>query len=197
MNLLGAILYDPTTAATHGTVASALAVFTTTNARIAFTAPASGYARVVIECTIHGAVTYSQILLGVMEGATVKGKVTPNVSQNGTALATTQLRARADFIVTGLTPGASLTWDAAWGIEQFVTNSLIKYGGPANATANNDFGALQFEIWDPRPVPTATAGAANGLQICGANAARFALVPSANSIHCSGRNSITTSSKAK
>lgn len=151
MQLLGAKLYDPNPAVSLGTAASAMAVFDTTNARISFTAPPSGYVRVVISCTIHGATTFSQILLGVLEGATVKGKVTPQVTLNGTALATTMMRARADFIVPGLTPGASLTWDAAWGIETFVASSLIKYGGPANATANNDFGALQFEIWDPAP----------------------------------------------
>jgi hypothetical protein len=198
VNLLGAKLYDPTTAATFGTVASAMAVFDTTNLRIPFVVPPSGFVRVVIEVTIHGAATYSQILLGVMNGAAVTAKVCPDVAQNGTALATTLLRARADFVVPGLSPGASLTWDAAWGIETFVASSLIKYGGPANATANNDFGAAQFEIWDPAPIftptsgtaptttvsarvdsiktktdflPSATAGAAGGVFIAGTNAA--------------------------
>jgi hypothetical protein len=160
VNLLGAKLYDPTTAATFGTVASAMAVFDTTNLRITFVVPPSGFVRVVIEVTIHGAATYSQILLGVMNGAAVTAKVCPDVAQNGTALATTLLRARAEFVVPGLSPGASLTWDAAWGIETFVASSLIKYGGPANATANNDFGAAQFEIWDPAPIFTPTSATA-------------------------------------
>lgn len=160
MNLLGAVLYDPGTAVTKGAAASVMAAFDTTNARILFTVPPSGRVRVLIGTTLHGATTYSQIMLGVMEGSTIKGRIVPQSVQNGTALATTMLSVRGDFIVPGLTPGAALTWDAAWAIETFVTASLIKYGGPNDTTANNAFGALQFEIWDPSP---AYAPAANGV----------------------------------
>lgn len=51
------------------------------------------------------------------------------------------------FLVVGLTPNASLTWDAAYGVETAVTSTGLKYGGPNNATANNAFGAFQFEVW--------------------------------------------------
>lgn len=148
MACLGAILYDPAVAVTKGSVASALAAFDTTNARIAFTAPASGRVLVRIVCVVHGATTFSTILLGVLEGSTVKGRVCPIGGIKTTAVATAMIAQEATFVVSGLTPSASLTWDAAWGIETFVTSSLIKYGGPNNTTANDAFGALQFEIWE-------------------------------------------------
>lgn len=148
MACLGAVLYDPATAVTKGTAASAMAAFDTTNARISFTAPASGRVLVRICCVVHGATTFSTILLGVMSGATVVGRVSPIGGIKTTAVATAMVTQEATFVVPGLTPGASLTWDAAWGIETFVASSLIKYGGPNDTTTNNAFGALQFEIWE-------------------------------------------------
>lgn len=148
MACLGAVLYDPAVAVTKGAAASVLAAFDTTNVRITFTVPASGRVLVRIQCVIHGATTFSAILLGVLEGSTVKGRVCPIGGLKATALATAMVTQEASFVVTGLTPSANLTWDAAWGIETFVASSLIKYGGPNNTTANDAFGALVFEIWD-------------------------------------------------
>lgn len=148
MACLGAVLYDPSTAVTKGTAASAMAAFDTTNARITFTVPASGRVLVRIVCVVHGATTFSTILLGVMNGATVVGRVSPIGGIKTTAVATAMVTQEATFVVPGLTPSASLTWDAAWGIETFVTSSLIKYGGPNNTTGNDAFGALQYEIWE-------------------------------------------------
>jgi hypothetical protein len=148
MACLGAILYDPAVAVTKGTGASAMAAFDTTNARITFTVPASGRVLVRICCVVHGATTFSHILLGVLEGSTVKGRVVPIGGLKSTAVATAMVTQEATFVVPGLTPSASLTWDAAWGIETFVTSSLIKYGGPNDTTANNAFGALVFEVWE-------------------------------------------------
>lgn len=147
MACLGAVLYDPAVAVTKGTAASALAAFDTTNARIGFTVPSTGRVLVRIACVVHGATTFSTILLGVLEGATVKGRVCPIGGIKTTAVATAMVTQEATFVVPGLTPSANLTWDAAWGIETFVTSSLIKYGGPNNTTANDAFGALIFEIW--------------------------------------------------
>jgi len=148
MACLGAILYDPAVAVTKGTVASAMAAFDTTNARLTFTVPTSGRVLVRIQCVVHGATTFSTILLGVMNGATVVGRVCPIGGIKTTAVATAMVTQEATFVVPGLTPAASLTWDAAWGIETFVSNSLIKYGGPNDTTVNNAFGALVFEIWE-------------------------------------------------
>lgn len=148
MACLGAILYDPAVAVTKGTAASAMAAFDTTNARITFTVPARGRVLVRVCCVVHGATTFSAFLLGVMNGATVVGRVSPIGGLKSTAIATAMVTQEATFVVSGLTPSASLTWDAAWGCETFVTASLLKYGGPNDTTANNAFGALQFEVWE-------------------------------------------------
>lgn len=162
MNLLGANLYDPAVAVTKGAAASVMAAFDTTagQARIAFVVPPSGMVRVVIKVTLHGAATFSQFLLGALESSTLRGRVVPLMTINGTALATTMCRLKADYIVSGLTPGASVNWDAAWGCETFVTNSLLKYGGANNTSANDAFGALLFQLWDPAPIYTPTSGTA-------------------------------------
>ena len=146
--LLAGKTYDPATAVTKGTAASAMAAFDTTNLRLTVTVPASGILYCIVRCPQHGATTWSQFLLGVMEGATVRGKVCPSGAVQGTSLATTFMMLEAGMVVSGLTPSASITLDAAWGCETFVASSLLKYGGPANATANNDFGGISFEVWD-------------------------------------------------
>jgi hypothetical protein len=125
-----------------------MAAFDTTNARITFTVPASGRVLVRIQCVVHGATTFSTILLGVLNGSTVVARVAPIGGIKTTAVATAMVTQEATFVVPGLTPAASLTWDAAWGIETFVASSLIKYGGPNDTTANNAFGALIFEVWE-------------------------------------------------
>jgi hypothetical protein len=150
MACLGAVNYDPAVAVTHGAAASAMVAFDTTNARITFTVPANGRVLVRVRCVVHGATTFSTILLGVMNGATVVKKVAPIGALKSTALATGQVVQEATFVVSGLTPSASLTWDAAWGIETFVTASLIKYGGPNNTVTNDAFGGLVFEVWEAK-----------------------------------------------
>lgn len=148
MACLGAVHYDPAVAVTKGAAASVLAAFDTTNARITFTVPTSGRVLVRIACVVHGATTMSSYLLGVLNGASVVGRAAPIGGLLNTAVATALLKLEATFVATGLTPGASLTWDAAWGCETFVASSLIKYGGPNDTTANNAFGGLVFEVWE-------------------------------------------------
>lgn len=149
MALLGSCTYDPAVAVTKNTTALlAMTALDTTNLRIAFTAPANGRVLVRLEGTIHGATTFPQILLGVLEGATVKGRVAPKGIIGGTALATTRMDVEALFVVSGLTPSASLTWDAAYAVEVIVAATGIKYGGPNNTTTNDAFGAFIFEVWE-------------------------------------------------
>lgn len=147
MALLAAALYDPAAAVTKGSAASVMAALDTTNLRLSFTAPANGAVLVRMQGTVHGATTFTQFLLGVMSGSTVVARVAPAGLMNGTALAATFMTIEATFVVPGLTPGASLTWDAAFGVETFVASSLLKYGGPNNTTANDAFGAFLYEIW--------------------------------------------------
>jgi hypothetical protein len=170
MNLLNAILYDPAGAVTKNTTAGqAMTAFDTTNLRLAITVPAHGFLRVKIMCAIHGATTYPAILLGVMDGATIRGRVAPQQSLGGTATATAFVCCYADFVIGGLTPGA-MNLDAAYGVETGIASTGIKYGGANDTTVNNAFGGFSFEVWDPRPLPTAAPGAASGLHINGSNA---------------------------
>ena len=152
MNLLKAALYDPSVAATKATSSLlAMTALDTTNLRLAIIVPAHGMVRFVLRCALEGATTFPQVLLGVMNGATVIGRVTPLVTINGTALATTRLALWADLTVTGLAPGA-MNVDAAYGVEILLAATNIKYGGPNNATTDDAWGAFVFEAWDPQPM---------------------------------------------
>lgn len=146
---LATALYDPTTAVSKATSALlAMTALDTTNLRLSFTVPASGKVLVRLRGILHGATTPAQILLGVMSGSTVVARVAPNVTV-GTAAATTLMPAEADIIIGGLTAGASLTWDAAYGVETLVASTGLKYGGPNNSTTANDaFGGFQFSIFE-------------------------------------------------
>lgn len=149
MALLAGTLYDPAAAVTKATTAAqAMTAMDTTNLRLTFTAPANGAVLVHMAGVIHGATTFPQVLLGVLDGSTVRGRAVPGGSLGGTALATTFLQIEAYFLVTGLTPGSSYTWDAAYGVETLVASTGIKYGGPNDTTANNAFGGFVYEIWN-------------------------------------------------
>lgn len=148
MACLGSVAYDPGTAAEKATTAlAAMAAFDTTNARITFEAPTSGKVLVRIKCQTHGATTSPRILLGVLEGSTVIGRMAPIGSRMNVA-ATSLMAQEVCFVVTGLTGGNEYTWDAAYGIEVAVASTGIKYGGPNNTTTNDARGALIFEVWD-------------------------------------------------
>lgn len=148
MPLLAGTLYDPAAAVTESTTATlAMTALDTTNLRLTFTVPASGRVLVRLQGVLHGATTFPQILLGVLEGSTVKGRIAPAGQANGNLAATTFLTVEGLFVVTGLTAGASLTWDAAYAVETAVASTGLKYGGPNNTTTNDAFGGFAFEVW--------------------------------------------------
>ena len=108
MKLLAAALYDPTTAVSKSTASAiAMTAIDTTNLRLSFNIPTSGKVRVRTGAVVHGATTFPSILLGVMSGATVKGRVAPIQSLGTTAVATSLVSVEADFIIVGETPGAA------------------------------------------------------------------------------------------
>ena len=147
MACLASKLYDPAVAVSKATTAAlAMTALDTTNLRLVFTVPANGRVLVRLKGTLHGATTMPQILLGVMEGATIKGRSSPMLG-GGNVAATTLMAAESIFVVDGLTPSASLTWDAAYGVETLVASTGLKYGGPNDTTANNAFGGFSFEVW--------------------------------------------------
>lgn len=167
MNLLAAKLYDPSTAVSKATTAAlAMTALDTTNLRLAITVPAHGMVRFRLMAVVHGATTFPSILLGVMNGSTVLGRVAPVQSLGNTAVATALVNVEADFIVTGLTPGA-MNVDAAYGVETVVASTGLKYGGPNNTTANDAFGGFCFEAWDPQPMKTGLDGGVNVTQVGG------------------------------
>lgn len=148
-NLLASTLYDPSSAVTNkaATAAAIMTAFDTTNLRLSFTAPSTGNVLVRLRGVLHGATTYGQVLLGILESSTVKLRVAPAGGLKTTALATAQLVVEGQGVIKGLTPGNSYTYDAAWGVETGVTNCNFKYGGPNDTTTDNAFGGFLYEIW--------------------------------------------------
>lgn len=156
MNLLAAKLYDPAVAVTKATSSLlAMSALDTTNLRLTFTVPAHGMVAVRLAGVVHGATTFPSVLLGVMNGSTVVGRVASIQRLGNTAVATAMVSVVAEFVVTGLTPG-SVSWDAAYGVETAIASTGIKYGGPNNTTANDAFGGFGFEVYDPQPLATAS-----------------------------------------
>lgn len=149
MALLAGTHYDPAAAVSKATSSLlAMTAFDTTNLRLTFTAPANGIVMVRIRANVVGATTYPQILLGVLDGATVKGRQAAIPGRKATLVANSVMTHEAMFLVTGLTPGVSYTYDAAYGVETVVASTNIKYGGPNDTTLNNAWGGITFEIWD-------------------------------------------------
>ena len=146
--LLGCINYDPAAAVTKATTSLlAMTALDTTNLRITFTAPPSGKVLVRMVGAIHGATTFPNVMFGVLDGATVRGRCMPFGGLKNTALATARLTREGSFIVTGLTPGSSYSFDAAYAVQLVVALTGIKYGGPNDTTTDNAFGAFSFEVW--------------------------------------------------
>lgn len=150
MALLAGTHYDPGTAVNAVTTSRiAQTALDTTNLRLTFTVPSNGAVLVRLRGVLHGATTQPQIFLGCLEGATIRGRVGPVGSVKGGALlATSQVAVEALYVVPGLTPGASLTWDAAYGVDILAASTGLKYGGPDNATTDDAFGGFVFEIYD-------------------------------------------------
>lgn len=148
MSIISSINYDPAASVSKSTATLlAMTALDTTNLRITFTAPQS---RVLVRLqgVITGATTWPQVLFGVLDGATVVARIVPKMTINGTSLATTLGVAEVLFTVSGLTPGNSYTWDAAYGVDLAVASTNIRYGGPDNATESDAFGAFVFEVWN-------------------------------------------------
>lgn len=143
MAVLASTLYDPATVVTKSLTAStAMAAFDTTNLRLTFTVPSTGRVLVRIACSTDAGSNTSVylVLFGVLNGATVVARMPAAFYRHGNMM-------EAVFVVPGLTPGASLTWDAAYGVETTAASGSLKYGGPNNTTASDAGGAFAYEIW--------------------------------------------------
>lgn len=158
MNLLGAKLYDPAVAVSKATSSLlAMTAFDTTNLRLAITVPAHGMVLFKIHGGgITGATTVPTIFLGAMNGATILGRIAPHDFPGTMNVATQTSPLMAEFVATGLTPGA-MNVDLAYGVEVIVSSTSIKYGGPNDTTTANAWGGIAFEAWDPQPMETTFA----------------------------------------
>jgi len=148
MGLLAAVTYDPASRTDKaGTALLAMTALDTTNLRVTFTAPASGNVLVRMRTLYRGSAS-PMYLLGVLDGSTVRGRLAPSANKAG-ATATQRHILEAEFLVTGLTPGNSYTWDAAYAVQVVVASSgQISYGGPDDASSDTATGAFCFEVWD-------------------------------------------------
>ena len=148
MTLLAAKLYDPSVAvAKAASSLAAMTSFDTTNLRCTFVGPSQGNVLVLIRCVMIGATTESQIMLGVLDGATVKGRMTPAQVIGGGAVASTHITLETTFEVTGLSGGTTYNWDAAFAVQVAVASETINYGGPNDTTTNNAWGGFRFAIY--------------------------------------------------
>lgn len=149
MKLLAGKLYDPGTAASVSTASLlAMTAIDTTNLRLTFTAPSNGTVMVRARAPMSGASSSAQILLGVLDGSTVKCRMAPAQFSKTVAAAAVVSLQTATMLVTGLTPGTSYTWDLAYGVEFAVASTVIKYGGPNDSSNATAWGGISFEIWD-------------------------------------------------
>lgn len=183
MNLLLPINYDPLGGAVSKSVGSALAmtVLDNVNLRAAVTVPAHGMLHIRMRCVTSGSTLVPDIFLGVFNGGSLLMRQAAAAHiDRGTAVSGARCVHTVEFVISGLTPGA-INLDAAYGVETVAASGNIKYGGPDDATLDNAWGPFTFEVWDPRPLPTAAPGAANGVLIAGSNAA-----PSFAGINISG-----------
>ena len=145
--LLAGVHYDPSSAVSKATSSLlALTALDTTNLRLTFTAPANGSVLVRIRCNLSGATTFPDILLGVLSGSSVIGRMSPIGSIEGTAVASTDVSHEALFTVTGLS--GSQTWDAAYAVQVILASTNIHYGGPNDSTTNNAWGGFAFEVYE-------------------------------------------------
>lgn len=122
----------------------------TANLRVTFTAPSNGTVLVRAKCQTTGmTATQPQILLGVLDGSTVKVRMAPTAQPSNLTLnASNATGQEAIGLVTGLTAGNSYTWDLAYGVEVVGgTNAVIKYGGPNDASGADAWGSISLEIW--------------------------------------------------
>jgi hypothetical protein len=147
-NLLAGKNYDPSTAVSASTASLlAMTALDTTNLRLTFAAPTSGTVMVRLRTCVVGAIAYPQIILGVLDGATVKGRGIPMGGLATAANTTLPLTLESQFLVTGLTPTTSYTYDAAYGVELVVASTNLKYGGPNTTTGNDAWGSFAYDIW--------------------------------------------------
>lgn len=151
ISLLAGTMYDPASAVQKSAGSLlAMTALDTTNLRKTVTAPASGKIYWRIRCAwTRGGANWGQILLGILEGASVVARVAPKRGIGTPNGASAVMVSDADGVITGLTPGSSHTYDAAYAVQVISSsaNLSLSYGGPNDTTTNNAWGGIAFELW--------------------------------------------------
>jgi hypothetical protein len=149
-NLLAYTSYNPASATSVTTSSSTFADVDATNLSVTFTVPPSG--KVLIRQTAVAVVNNASAVyawnLRTTGGSDVSG--TANTIQVNTNMA----KISAASVITGLTPGASLTY--RWGHEVSSNSGFIRYGD--DGTSSGHYGPAIMEVWD---ASTSTGVSAN------------------------------------
>lgn len=147
MSLLAGVAYDPAVAVTKATSSRLkMTALDTTNLRLTFTAPANGTVLVRLKGQTVGATTFPRVQLGILDSTTIRGRMSPFGSLPA-GVATSHMAQEVSYLVTGLTPGNSYTWDAAYGVDILLASTNLAYGGPNDNSGADAYGAFVYEIW--------------------------------------------------
>lgn len=150
--------YDPAGALVTKSLAAAaaMAAVDTTNLRNTFTVPSNGIVMVRQQTMMTGTTDQAGILLGCLESTTVRGRQVPNMVGRPSGSASGKIGCEVLYPITGLTPSASVSLDAAYGIEGALASCVLGYGGPNDTTTVNAHGAYVFEVWEANNLLAAT-----------------------------------------
>lgn len=149
MSLLAAKNYDPAALVSKSmTTNSVMTALDTTNLRVTFDGPASGNVLVRLKSgLLVTGYPMPGFFFGVLDGATVRVRGVPMGTVATYAAGATYQGVELVATVTGLTPGASYTWDAAYAVDLPNSNATLRYGGPSDTFSQNAGGAFTFEVW--------------------------------------------------
>jgi hypothetical protein len=138
--LLAVTSYNPNTQTTVSTTSTAGEDVDATNLTITFTVPASGKVLVVLDAVAYHA-TQAQYYMWVLR--TTGGSNVAGTKRQITGMDLTTARYCTRIYITGLTPGASVTY--RWGHLVQSSTGNIRYGDDGSTVAQA--GAATMEVW--------------------------------------------------
>jgi hypothetical protein len=142
--LLAVVQYAPGTPATATVTGATLTAFDTTNLTIPFTAPLSGNVLLRATCEMDNGTTGQIANLGwfLHGSSTVVGTIAVMKLQ---ALSNNSVQVCKAWLITGLTPGASLQYDLMGANNTGGTVSIFASG--PTAASSTDGGPAVLEVW--------------------------------------------------
>jgi len=128
--------HDPTSSTDVGTTSTSAVDVSASNLVVTFTVPTSGTVRVTLQAMPSGP-SNANIFWTLREGTTDLAVGRP------VAFSTTQVRAHVEFVITGLTPGATKTWKWAHYVNS--GTGYTSFGG--GRTAGSARGPAVMEVY--------------------------------------------------